>query len=61
MKITRYIFSDHYKKSSDRFRNIFGLYFDFKNNQFTNRSNPIEPHFVGSEIEFSNKEVLNIS
>jgi len=59
MKITRYIFSDHYKKSSDRFRNIFGLYFDFKNNQFTNRSNPIEPHFVGSEIEFSNKEVLN--
>lgn len=59
MKITRYIFSDHYKNSSDKFRNIFGLYFDFKDGKFTSNSNPLKDQFIGSEISFSNKEILN--
>lgn len=59
MKVTRYIFSDHYKKSSDRLRNILGLYFDYKNGVFTTKSNPIKNIFIGSDIKFLNKELID--
>lgn len=61
MKIGKYIFSDHYKNSTDFFRDLLGLYFtvNLNSGQVIPTSNPAKPLFAQSNIKFTNPELVN--
>jgi len=59
MKIKKYIFSDHYKKSTDRFRDILGLYHDYKDKKVTNQSNPLKSIYEHSVFDISEPLLVN--
>lgn len=59
MKIKRYVFNDHYKKSSDVFRNILGLYFDYKDNVLHNKSYPLKDLWAQSYFKASDPELID--
>jgi hypothetical protein len=59
MKIKRYVFNDHYKKSSDSFRNILGLYFDYKDDILHNKSYPLKDLWAQSDFKASDPELVN--
>lgn len=59
MKIKKYVFRDHYKVSMDRFRDILGLYFDFKDNVLTEESNPRKGIMIHSVFEIAAPVVVN--
>jgi len=59
MKIKRYVFNDHYKKSSDLFRNILGLYFDYKDDILHNKSYPLKDLWAQSDFKASDPELVN--
>lgn len=59
MKIIKYLFNDHYKKSSDIFRKYFGFYWDFNNNIITSVSNPQKQVLFGHIMEYQPAELIN--
>lgn len=59
MKIKRYVFNDHYKKSSDAFRNILGLYFDYKDDILHNKSYPLKDLWAQSDFKASDPELVD--
>ena len=48
MKVKRHIFNDNLRKSADHFRNILGLYFDYKDKNLTTKSNPLKSIYFDS-------------
>jgi hypothetical protein len=59
MKLKKYIFNDHYKKSKDVFRNILGIYFDYKNNQLHDKHYPLKNLFANSLMEFGDSVLVD--
>lgn len=61
MKVKRHIFNDNLRKSADHFRNILGLYFDYKDKNLTTKSNPLKSIYFDSFLEISNPELIDDS
>jgi len=59
MKIRKYLFRDHYKVSTDKFRDILGLYHDYKNQNLTDLSNPIKEIFNHSIFSISDAVIVD--